>query len=228
MRTRTKVVLAVGGSVLVLGGVAFAVGPGIYADHVNSQAAAPPRIAAAGERDPLPATDLPGEWTVGAGSFAGYRVDEVLRGHRATVTGRTEQVTGDLTVTGDQLTAADITVDVAGIATPEAARDAYFRSSVMDTDRFPQATFELTSPAPVSAVTGGRPGEVPVTGELTIHGVTRQVSTTLQAAANGDGAQVTGSVPITFADYGVTAPRLPFVSVEDTGQVEFSLHLERG
>lgn len=227
MRRRTTIVLAVGIAVLAVGSVAVTVGPGLYADHVNGQAEAPPRISAAGDAAPLTAADLPGSWTVGSGSFAGYRVDEVLRGHRATVTGRTERVTGDLTVTGDQLTAVQVTVDVGSISTPEAARDAYFRSAALDTDRFPQATFVLAAPAPVSAVAGDRPAQVPVTGDLTVHGVTRRVSTTLQALASGDGAQVTGSIPITFADYGVTAPSLGFVRVDDAGAVEFSLHLER-
>nr|WP_245542796.1 hypothetical protein [Pseudoclavibacter soli] len=34
-----------------------------------------------------------------------------------------------------------------------------------------------------------------------------------------------GSIPITFADFGVTAPSLGFVSVEDHGEVEFLLNL---
>ncbi len=44
---------------------------------------------------------------------------------------------------------------------------------------------------------------------------------------NGDGGQLSGSIPITFADYGVTAPSLGFVTVEKTGSVEFLLNLEK-
>jgi polyisoprenoid-binding protein YceI len=227
MRRRTKIVLTVGAAAVVLGGAAVTFGPGLYADHANGQAEAPPQISAASDDGAPAAADLPGHWTVGSGSFAGYRVHEVLRGHDVTVTGRTPQVTGDLTVQGDQLTAAQVTVDVGSISTPEAARDAYFRSVALDTGTFPHATFTLTAPAQVAAVTGGQPVSVPVTGDLTVHGVTRSVKATLQAAASGDGAQVTGSIPITFADYGVKAPSLGFVRVDDAGAVEFSLQLER-
>ncbi len=39
------------------------------------------------------------------------------------------------------------------------------------------------------------------------------------------GARVAGSVPVTFADFGVQAPDLGFVSVEEAGEVEFLLDL---
>jgi hypothetical protein len=32
---------------------------------------------------------------------------------------------------------------------------------------------------------------------------------------------VSGSIPVTFSDYGVEAPSLGFVSVQDKGTVEF-------
>jgi hypothetical protein len=38
--------------------------------------------------------------------------------------------------------------------------------------------------------------------------------------------QVIGSVPVTFADFGVEAPSLGFVTVEDEGSIEFSLQLQ--
>jgi hypothetical protein len=44
---------------------------------------------------------------------------------------------------------------------------------------------------------------------------------------HGASGQVAGSIPITFSDFGVDAPNLGFVKVEDSGAVEFSLQLER-
>jgi hypothetical protein len=41
------------------------------------------------------------------------------------------------------------------------------------------------------------------------------------------GGQVSGSIPITFEDYGVEAPSLGFVEVEDQGFVEFLLNVEQ-
>ena len=53
--------------------------------------------------------------------------------------------------------------------------------------------------------------------------MTQQVTTELEAVLSGDGGQIAGSIPITFEDYGVTAPDLGFVSVEPTGFIEFLL-----
>lgn len=235
MQKKTKTGLwIVGGVVVVVGGAALAFGPSVYADYANSNAEAAPTIAAStpGTTAPAPAAevnpdDLSGTWSVAADSFAGYRVDEVLQGNDVTVTGRTTDVTGDLTVDTLSLTAATITVDVASIATDESARDGYFRDTAMEANDFPTATFTLTEPVTLEAPVAGVAQTVEATGELTLHGVTQAVSVELQAALTDTGGQVVGSIPITFSDYEVEAPNLGFVSVEDTGSVEFSLTVEQ-
>jgi polyisoprenoid-binding protein YceI len=241
MQKKTKIGLWIaGGAVVVIGGAALAFGPGIYAGYANDNAEAAPTIAASAP-GPTPtgnsseaaatpevnADDLSGTWTVGADSFSGYRVDEVLSGNDVTVTGRTDEVTGELTVDSLALTAATISVDVASIATDESARDAYFRDTAMQADEFPTATFTLTEPVTLEAPVAGVAQTLEASGELTMHGVTQPVTVELQAALTESGGQVVGSIPVTFSDYGVDAPDLGFVSVEDTGSVEFSLNLEQ-
>ena len=71
----------------------------------------------------------------------------------------------------------------------------------------------------------GTPVTVPVTGELTLHGVTRTVQTEISVVRTAEGVDVSGSVPVAFGDYGVQAPSLGFVRVDDQGAVEFFLHL---
>ena len=65
------------------------------------------------------------------------------------------------------------------------------------------------------------------TGDLTLAGTTRSVTVTLDAAFDGERAQVAGSIPITLADYGIHSPSLGFVRVDDHGTIEFSLTLVR-
>ena len=235
MQKKTKIGLWIAGGVIVIGGAALAFGPAVYADYANSNADAAPTIAASAptSTDTAPATevnadDLTGTWNIGADSFAGYRVDEVLQGNDVTVTGRTSDVTGELTVDALSLTAATITVDVASIATDESARDAYFRDTAMEVGDFPTATFTLTGPVTLEAPVAGVAQTLSATGDLTMHGVTQPVTVSLQAALTETGGQVVGSIPVTFSDYGVDAPDLGFVSVEDAGSVEFSLNLAQG
>jgi polyisoprenoid-binding protein YceI len=233
MQKRTKIITAsIIAGVLVLGATAAIAGPIVYRDVIVGEAESAPSVTVAPSATAeagTEASDLTGEWTVADGSFAGYRVDEVLNGTDVTVTGRTSDVTGGFTVDGLTLTAASLEVDVASIATDSGNRDEYFRSTALRVDEFPTATFVLTEPISVDAapVVGGVQS-VRATGELTLAGVTRTVTVDLDAVWNGSDGQIAGSIPITFADFGVEAPNLGFVSVEPEGFVEFSLVLARG
>ena len=57
---------------------------------------------------------IDGTWHVADGSQAGYRVKEVLFGQSTTAVGRTSSVTGQATINGTQVTAADFSVDIVG------------------------------------------------------------------------------------------------------------------
>lgn len=164
-----------------------------------------------------------GVYAVDSGSRAGYRVDEVLSGQDVTVVGRTGDVRGEVTVEGGLLTAASIEVDMTTITTDDSGRDRQFLG-ILDTGAHPTATFVLTAPVDLSGLASGT-ATVQATGTLTIKGVSHEVTATLDARTTGDGAQVSGSIPVTFSDYDVAAPRLGFVSVEDAGTVEMLLEL---
>lgn len=235
MQKRTKIITAsIVAGVLVLGATAAIAGPIIYRDLIVGDAAAAPTVTAAPSQGAdagdgsAAASDLTGTWSVSDGSFAGYRVDEVLNGTDVTVVGRTSEVTGTAAVDGLTLESAEITVDVASIETDSGNRDDYFRQNAMRVDEHPTATFVLTDT--VSSDEQPAVGEVQTiqaTGDLTLAGVTRTVTVELEAVLNGETGQVAGSIPITFADFGVEAPNLGFVSVEPDGFVEFSLELTR-
>jgi polyisoprenoid-binding protein YceI len=227
MKKRTKVAVWIGAGLVVLTSTALVVGPYLYVGYQSSVVSAPPVLnpTAAASTSTVNVDHLSGTWTVGSGSFAGYRVKEVLVGQTTTVTGRTNTVTGTATVTGVTVTAATVSVDVGSVATTEPARDTYFRDTALQVNQFPKATFTFTNPVAVVRPTPGQPQSVTATGELTLHGVTKTVTVTLNAVLTGHGGQVTGSIPITFDDFGVQAPSLGFVTVENTGSIEFLLNL---
>jgi polyisoprenoid-binding protein YceI len=228
MSRRAKILLAIAGGLVLLAVIAAFAVPRIYASVMEDSAAEAPSVSLEPETSTVEdASDLTGTWTVGEGSYAGYRLDEVLNGTDVTVTGRTEQVTGELTIDGLTLSAATITVDMASIATDNGNRDEYFRNDALETDQYPEATFVLTEPVEATgAPVAGETQTLSVTGELTVHGVTQTVTAELEAGLSGDGGQIAGSIPITFEDFGVTPPDLGFVSVEPTGFIEFLLAVD--
>ncbi|KTR38519.1 polyisoprenoid-binding protein [Curtobacterium oceanosedimentum] len=230
LRTRTKVIIGIATGVVVIGAAAVVAGPVIYANTVNGQAAAAPSLSAApsGSGGTLDAAQADGTWTSTSSSYAGYRVHEVLQGNDVNVVGRTKDAQGTATVDGGSLTKATVTVQVASISTPESRRDEYFRTQALQTDRYPTATFALTEPVDVSSALDGSTQDVTLTGTMDLHGVEKPVTADAQVAVTKDGGvQVVGSVPITFADYGVEAPSLGFVTVDGKGSVEFSLDLAK-
>jgi polyisoprenoid-binding protein YceI len=218
-----KKLLAIVLTVVVLGVAGVLVGPQLYASWANSEAEKAPELEDSGKGESFKASELEGGWKVGGGSFAGYRVKEVLRGENVTVTGRSKSVTGALKVDGGTLSGASFAIDVADIKTPEATRDVYFRKNAMETDKFAKAGFKLSSPVKVGALADGGTHNVKLKGDLTLHGVKRPVAFTAKTQASPGKAKIVGSIPITFKDFGVEAPSLGFVKVEKKGSVEFSL-----
>jgi len=197
-------------------------GPLVYAALEDD--APPAATVQAQPEDAVLSTATDGTWTVTTGSTAGYRVHEVLNGADVAVAGTTDKVTGQVVITGGDLASATVDVDVASIATDKAQRDSYFRDNVMHVDQNPTATFAVDQPADVPELSG-TPVTVPVTGALTLAGKTRQVTTDLSVVRTGTGVDLSGSIPVTFGDYGIKAPNLGFVKVDDQGAVEFLLHL---
>lgn len=228
MERQKKIIWWTIGAVVVLGGLAVAFGPYIYRNISTRDNPASPTVdlPASSSSDSL--SDISGTWRAAGGSYAGYRVDEVLRGVEATVVGRTEKVTGELTANDTAITTGTISVDMASIATNISNRDNYFRTNTMQTADYPNATFELTSPIQVSTpLAAGDKKTYAATGKLTIHGVTREVTTQLETGFDGTHVQVAGNIPVTFSDYNVTAPDLGFVTVEPNGFIELLIKFKR-
>lgn len=224
--TRRRVVIGVGSLaalvLLVIGGTY------LYVNVISGDAPEPLTL----ETSPPPAiggdAGLDGTWTVAGGSEAGYRVDEVLNGQDNTVVGRTSDVTGQITVAGDEATEGEVTVDMTTVTTDSGSRDGQFRGPIMQTDQFPASTFTLTSPVPLTGLDSGGPISVTATGDLTVRDVTQSIEIQLDVQRSGDGVQVAGSGEIQFSDFDVSPPDLGFVKVEDHGTVEFLLTLSRG
>jgi polyisoprenoid-binding protein YceI len=181
--------------------------------------------------------DVNGTWTVTTGSQAGYRVREQLANLPAEsdAVGRTDQVSGSITVTSDGTTATvtdgTLTVDTTSITSDESRRDNRMRSDGLQTDQFPTATFTLTQPVDVpAAAVQGTPADITLVGDLTLHGVTKSVSIPAKAQLVDGQIQVAGSVEITLADFAIVAPNVGgfIISIADNGALEFVLVLDKG
>ena len=214
------VVLAVGGTFAY---IHFIEGPAPAPLSLRTPAASPSGPAS------RTATSLAGTWRVAAGSQAGYRVKEVLLGQDNVAVGRTSHIAGNLVIKGSTVTAGSFRVPMATIRSDQSQRNAQFDGRIMDVASFPVGSFTLTRPvslAPVPAA--GTARQYTATGKLTLHGHTRQVTFGLHAERTGSKIKISGSVPVTFADYGIGNPSFgSFVTTDNHGVLEFLLNFAR-
>lgn len=225
MSKRKKILVGVLAAI-VLG---VTVGPFVYIHFIQTKA--PAAFASCASADPFAGTaaqagtfSADGTWSPTAASAAGYRIKEVLFGQSTVAAGRTTKVTGSMTIAGNSVSKASFTVDMASVASDQSQRDDQFRGRIMETSKYPTATFELTSPLALSSIPADRtPMTTKATGNLTLHGTTKATTLDLCAQRNGDSIDVTGSIPIVFADWGVPNPSGGPASTEDHGVIEFLL-----
>ena len=182
--------------------------------------------AAGGQAGAQPTTTAPasfdGTWTATSGSQAGYRVKEVLFGQSTEAVGRTGNVDGALTIAGSRIETADISVDLASVTSDRSQRDNQFRGRIMDVRDYPTATFKLTQPIDLGTLPAdGATVTVPATGQLTLHGTTRTVTTSITAKRTGGTIEVNGTIPVVFADYGIPNPSFGPATTENHGEIEF-------
>jgi polyisoprenoid-binding protein YceI len=253
-RTRLPAVLAVAAVLAVIGGIVvfqqFLAGDDVARLTLPPSATTSPEASAtqAPPTDPsasstttgaapgtATASELAGAWAVADGSVVGYRVREQVGGISAMTdaVGRTSAVTGSATLeaSGDALavTAASFEADLGQLESDEGRRDNRIRTMGLESDQFPTGSFVLTETidVPADALTGSTV-DVTLSGDLTIHGVTRSVSIPAQARLNGDRIEVVGALTFPFSDFGMTPPDVAgFVQVEDDATLELLLSLAK-
>lgn len=171
------------------------------------------------------ASEASGSWTVITdGTEVGYRVEEVLFGQSTEGVGRTSDVTGTLTIDGAEVSAAEFTVDMTTMTSDSTQRDGQFQGRIMDTGSHPTATFELTGPIDLGSVPAdGEIMSATATGDLTMRGVTNSVTFDVEAQLVDGTIEVSGAIPITFADYDIDNPSGGPAQVGDVGTLEFLL-----
>ena len=180
-----------------------------------------------------------GVWQVASGSVAGYRVREQFVGQTSThdAVARTSSVTGQLTITQSgtsyQLSTGTVTVQLSGLASVDSVagynvinRDRIVQQS-LDVNQFPTAVLKLQPVAIPSGVDSGQTVTFQVSGDITIHGVTKTVTATVQLRATGGTPQVVATIQTNMTNFGVQPPSIGFTTVQSAVTIEAQLSFSR-
>src|SRR3989442_7629247 len=238
LRDRRNLILGGVAGTALLGAVALGIGYFVVFAGSSPQKlalsspTATPSSTASSDSTPSAAA---GSWTVASGSQAGYRVREQLAGLSAPsdAVGRTSSVHGSITIAADgstySVTAASITVDVNTPTSDRSVRDQRIHRMGLESDRYPTATFVISTPIALPADAGnGQAFRISATGALTLHGVTRTVTIPIDARLSGSQIELVGSITFPFSDFGMTRPGIGgFVVVQYNAPMEFQFKLAR-
>ena len=169
------------------------------------------------------------------GSSASYRVTEQLAGvdFPNDAVGTTTKVSGSIAIQADGSIApgSKLVIDLNALTSDQNMRDGYIRNRTLETAKFPEAVFVPTEVkgVPKMVPSTGQLG-VSLTGNLTVHGVTRPVTFRGIATIDPRSSTVAGRAltTVTFADFGLTKPTLArLMSVEDKITIELVYKFKR-
>ena len=170
-----------------------------------------------------------GTWSVGDTSKATVRVREQLVGVSApsdavlVATGATGSFT--LNVDGTFTSDSKISFDLTTLTSDQRDRDRFIKMDTLRTSQFPKA--ELVPTKISGTVPASGDFTLTLSGKVTIHGTTKEVTFDVQGKRDGANLTATATANPTwkFADFGMTAPSVPFrvVSVVDEIKVVVDL-----
>jgi len=229
---RVTVLLAAASLLLAACGGAAVAPSATPAPTAVATATAPAPTATAATSATGVTTVATGTWTISDTSKATVRVREQLVGVNLpsdavlVATG----ATGTFVLKDDGTFSPDskITFDLTTLASDQRDRDNFVKMDTLQTRQFPKAEFVptktsgLTLPMPAS-------GEFTfkLTGQITIHGKTKEVTFDVVAKRSGNDLTATATATPTwkFGDFGMSAPSVPFrvVSVVDEIRVVVDL-----
>lgn len=149
-----------------------------------------------------------------------------------TFTGKTTKVAGTFSFDPAKKTGSGtITVDMASLDTGIPARNDHLRSAGwLDTEKYPTATFKTTK------VTNVKGEDYKVSGQFTLHGVTKAVTAsakvkyraesadTKKAGFEGNVAHVFAKFNVKLSDYGIKIPDIAKGKVQETVTVSVSAY----
>jgi polyisoprenoid-binding protein YceI len=110
----------------------------------------------------------------------------------------------------------------------KALMEEHFNSDYMESDKFPKSTFKGTI-TDISKVNFAKDGTYPVTvsGDLTIHGVTKKTTANSTISINAGKIAGTSKFMVTVADFGISIPKIYRDNIAKTVEVTVSCNYDQ-
>ena len=143
-----------------------------------------------------------------------------------TFDGKTNNVTGTIVADPAKASASkvEVSIDLASLDTGISLRNSEMRNRYLQTPRFPAATFKSVSVAGPDAINANQPVDLKITGDFTLHGVTKRVVLPARVVLLPDNRiHVISQFNVHMPDYDIHVPKNILVTVDDMIPVRLDL-----
>lgn len=140
--------------------------------------------------------------------------------------GRTSRVTGSISAdpAAPSQAQVDVTVDLTSLDTANGLRNQHMRERYLHTAKFPAATFKSVSVSAPAAIAPSQPADVTITGDFTLHGVTKRMTIPVRVTLLADGRiHAISTFKVRMPDFGIVVPKNVFVTVDDAVNVRLDV-----
>jgi polyisoprenoid-binding protein YceI len=140
--------------------------------------------------------------------------------------GKTKNVTGTIVADAAKATASkvDVSIDLASLDTGISLRNSEMRNRYLQTARFPNATFKSASVAGPDAIPPNQPVDLKISGDFTLHGVTKRMTLPVRVVLLSDGRiHATSQFNVHMPDFDIHVPKNILVTVDDMIPVRLDL-----
>jgi polyisoprenoid-binding protein YceI len=102
-------------------------------------------------------------------------------------------------------------------------RDTNARRTVFDTSEYPDITFVAKRVSSANNTLAEGDNEISLSGDLTLHGVTKELSTLANVTISGQTLSARGSFEVNMLDFGMKPPELFGIVVNEIVTIRFSV-----
>ena len=116
---------------------------------------------------------------------------------------------------------------VRGFRFPLALMEEHFNENYIESHQYPKTSFKGSILNFDSNALSNQPRTVELTGELSMHGVTKLISVSATITKSDEQITLTSSFSVKTSDFGIKIPSLVRKQIDENVQVEVSLPLQR-
>jgi polyisoprenoid-binding protein YceI len=118
----------------------------------------------------------------------------------------------------------DISIDLASLDTGVALRNQHMREKYLQTAKFPAVTFKSVSVSAPASIAPSQPADINITGDFTLHGVTKRMTLPVKVTLLADGRiHALSRFSVRLPDFGIVVPHNVFVTVDDSVKIRLDL-----